>query len=487
MIIHKSPATATNDKHGLFNEHTVTTPGSSYTISEHDPVPLKSTRNSYTRPTIYHHDPGPRSMNNASLTRSTIFHHDPGPKSMINASSTRPMLFPYDPGPKDRPPLLNKNTVTTSGSSYTTSEHDPGPPNSQRNSCTRPTIYHHDSGPRSMINASPTRLMLIPYDPDPDNLRFRSRMITIEDYIHGFDQIPSRRQLKKIIAEIQTMYKRKDRKIRPVNTPLPDEIKTEGGVNPGVNSEANMTGKPSENVPRGSRLTPEGLASMKIDTGFLSNAEKQLFVDILFKYESAIAFDDSEMGLLRSEIEPPAVIHTVPHVPWQQQNIRLPFAMKEAATRIVKEKLAKGLLEPSQGPYRNRYFLVTKKLMDWRFINDVQLLNKITIRDSGMPPSVDEFSEDFAGYPITSAVDYYSGYDQISLDKRSRDLTVFLTEIGLLRNTRLPQGWTNSVAYFQRIMAKVHYRQIPHEVHPFLDDCGIKESKSRYDDAEISP
>lgn len=36
-------------------------------------------------------------------------------------------------------------------------------------------------------------------------------------------------------------------------------------------------------------------------------------------------------------------------------------------------------------------------------------------------------------------------------------------------------------------MAKVHNRQISHEVSPFLDDCGIKGSKDRYGDSEISP
>ncbi len=36
-------------------------------------------------------------------------------------------------------------------------------------------------------------------------------------------------------------------------------------------------------------------------------------------------------------------------------------------------------------------------------------------------------------------------------------------------------------------MAKVHFHQIPHEVHPFLDDCGIKGPKTRYDDVEITP
>ena len=78
-----------------------------------------------------------------------------------------------------------------------------------------------------------------------------------------------------------------------------------------------------------------------------------------------------------------------------------------------------------KGTIANRYFLIKKKSGKERFINDIHLLNGVTIRDSGMPPSVDEFSEDFAGYPITSSIDYYSGYDQISLDKRSRDLTAF--------------------------------------------------------------
>ena len=152
--------------------------------------------------------------------------------------------------------------------------------------------------------------------------------------------------------------------------------------------------------------------------------------------------------------------------------------MQQEATRQVHKKLKSGTLEFSQGPYRSRYFLVEKKNGKYRFINDVQALNKVTIRDSGMPPQVDEFSEDFAGYPIVSAIDYYSGYDQITLDEGSRDLTAFLSELGLVRRTTLPQGWCNSVATFQRVGGKVHCQQIPHEVWLFIDDMGIKGPKS---------
>jgi hypothetical protein len=323
--------------------------------------------------------------------------------------------------------------------------------------------------------------------PEYENLH-----ITVEFRDAGeLDKVLTKREWE---AMVDTLYKRKGKKIHPVNAPLPNGVKPSGEANfekavkiahrpPGDHRD----GKVGRKVLRGSRLTPERLAHMKIGGGMLSEEERQLFVDILFEFEGAIAFDDSEMGLLNPEIEPPVTIHTVPHVPWQQQNLRLPRAMQEEATRQVKEKLELGMLEFSQGPYRNRYFLVEKKDKRFRFISDVQQLNKVTIRDSGMPPSVDEFSEDFAGHPITSSIDYYSGYNQIMLDPASRDLTAFLTDLGLVRGTRLPQGWCNSVATFQRIVGKVHCQQIPHEVRLFIDDAGIKGPKTRYNDELVSP
>jgi hypothetical protein len=96
-------------------------------------------------------------------------------------------------------------------------------------------------------------------------------------------------------------------------------------------------------------------------------------------------------------------------------------------------------------------------------------------------------SEDFAGYPIISAINYFSDYYQISLDKRSHDLTALLLNLGLVRITRLPQGCMNSVATFQRVIGKVHYRHIPHEIRPLIDDIGIKGPKSRYGNEEIAP
>jgi hypothetical protein len=81
--------------------------------------------------------------------------------------------------------------------------------------------------------------------------------------------------------------------------------------------------------------------------------------------------------------------------------------MQEEATRHVKEKLANGILKFSQGPYRSRYFLVAKKIPGEKEIHQRRPTSeqKVTIRDSGMPPLVDEFSKDFAEYPILSSID----------------------------------------------------------------------------------
>ena len=105
---------------------------------------------------------------------------------------------------------------------------------------------------------------------------------------------------------------------------------------------------------------------------------------------------------------------------------------------MLKERLDKGILKYSEGPYKNLWFLVKKKtLRDYRLINSATHLNIIMRRDANLLPSVDEFAKEFAGYYIISLVDLYSGYDQILLYFKSRDLTVFFTPLRLLRNTTL--------------------------------------------------
>ena len=66
-----------------------------------------------------------------------------------------------------------------------------------------------------------------------------------------------------------------------------------------------------------------------------------------------------------------------------------------------------GILELSNAPYSNRWFTVPKKNGTLRFIQDPQPVNKVTIRNVGIGPSIDEFAEAFAGRSIYSIGDLY--------------------------------------------------------------------------------
>ena len=124
--------------------------------------------------------------------------------------------------------------------------------------------------------------------------------------------------------------------------------------------------------------------------------------------------------------------------------------------------------------------------MKYRLINAAMWLNKRTIRDATLPPTADEFAERFAGMLMVTLADLHSGYDQMTLDKRDRDMTAFHTPIGLLRLTSLPQGATNSVAQFVRTMHRI-LEAVYKEAGAFIDDIGIEGPKTDYDGEEAAP
>ena len=114
------------------------------------------------------------------------------------------------------------------------------------------------------------------------------------------------------------------------------------------------------------------------------------------------------------------------------------------------------VIEHCRGPYQNPWYLVKKSIPGkYRLVNLAVELNRVTVRDANLPPSADKFSEEFVGCTIPCLVDFFSGYNQVELDEESRDLTAFMTLLGLMRMTTLPQGATNSVAQFVRIILKI--------------------------------
>jgi hypothetical protein len=214
---------------------------------------------------------------------------------------------------------------------------------------------------------------------------------------------------------------------------------------------------------------------------FLWPEEVKLFKHILKLNEGAIAFDETEKGRFRDDYFSPYIIPVIEHEPWAERNIPIPEGIKNEVIELIKAKIASGVYEPSQASYRSRWFCIKKPNGKFRIVHDLQTLNSITIRDSGLPPIMDAFVEQFAGRACYTMADIFVGYDHRTLATESRDLTSFQTPLGLYRLTVLPQGATNSVPEFHTCVVFIFQDEIPHVAAPFIDDVSVKGPATRYE------
>ena len=104
-----------------------------------------------------------------------------------------------------------------------------------------------------------------------------------------------------------------------------------------------------------------------------------------------------------------------------------------------------------------------------------------------MLPIVDDFVEGFTGCQCYTVFDLFWGFDARKIHPKSRDLTAFMTPLGLLQITSLPTGFTNSPTEFQKCMVMVLQEEIPHIANIFIDDLPIKGPTTQYIDAHGKP
>ena len=177
---------------------------------------------------------------------------------------------------------------------------------------------------------------------------------------------------------------------------------------------------------------------MKLNVdGFLWPEEEKLFAHVMKLNEATLAFDESERGNFCSDYFSPYIIPVLPHEPWEYHNIPIPPGIHECVIQLLREKITAGLYEPTQSLYHSKWFCIMKKNGKIRIVHDLQPLNKVTIRDAGVPPILDDFVEPFASHQCYTIFDLFSQFDACSLHPDSRDLTSFMTPLSLLCHTTI--------------------------------------------------
>jgi len=112
-------------------------------------------------------------------------------------------------------------------------------------------------------------------------------------------------------------------------------------------------------------------------------------------------------------------------------------------------------------------------------------INKVTIKDVNISLNIEQFVKEFADLQAVSLVNMQSEYNQIKLNKRSCNMTGFMTVLDLLQHCTFIQEETNSVAQFCRAMVQILEDLIFNVCCMFLNNIAVKGPQTNYNDEEV--
>jgi len=195
--------------------------------------------------------------------------------------------------------------------------------------------------------------------------------------------------------------------------------------------------------------------------------------------EYALSWTSEELGSISDTVEPPHCIQLESsHKVWKDHVFRIPKNVIPMENAMIEESVQQGLFELTWGPNRTAHFLVPKRTGQCWFIISAVSANRHTLEDSRITPNIEEYSEAFAGLPISSRTDFHTGYNQKMLHDDSLDYMAFQTKQGMYRPTRLVQGATESVSAFVTVSQKILSALMGSIAETFIEHVSVKSPNS---------
>lgn len=121
----------------------------------------------------------------------------------------------------------------------------------------------------------------------------------------------------------------------------------------------------------------------------------------------------------------------------------------------IQNMLDAGIIRPSVSTFASPITLAPKEDGSLRLCTDYRILNNQTDLFPFPMPRIDEIIEETGGCKIFSRIDLCKGFWQIPLEEKYKMYTAFVTPFDVYEYNRLPFGWKNSAAWFQKMMNSV--------------------------------
>lgn len=155
--------------------------------------------------------------------------------------------------------------------------------------------------------------------------------------------------------------------------------------------------------------------------------------------------------------------------PVRKKPYPVPQAVKQTLKEEVTSMLESGIIEPSESSYCSPSVVVRKKDGSNRYCVDYRALNNVTVFDAEPMPRLDDLFQQIGPESnFLTKIDLSKGYWQIPLAPKTKPMTAFATELGLMQFTVLPFGLQGAPAAFSRLMRKV-LKGLPN-VKNYIDD-----------------
>ncbi|UYV84632.1 hypothetical protein LAZ67_X002921, partial [Cordylochernes scorpioides] len=140
----------------------------------------------------------------------------------------------------------------------------------------------------------------------------------------------------------------------------------------------------------------------------------------------------------------------------------------------IRSMLSEGIIKPSNSAFASPCIVIPKYNRDYRLCIDYRKINDETLLDPFPFPRIDDIINVFGGCRFFSRLDLKDGFWQLGISENTRKYTAFVTPSGHYEFLKLPFGWKNSPAKFQRIMTTILEDLLNEKVEAYIDDicCG---------------
>ncbi len=224
------------------------------------------------------------------------------------------------------------------------------------------------------------------------------------------------------------------------------------------------------------QIMPEYLQELWKESkeGLNETDQKQVF-DFILKNREIFAKSKDDMGLTNLVQHK---IDTGDAAPVILPARRLPIHQRQVEKDEIEAMLKRGVIEPSDSPWRAAIVLVPKKGKEkaYRCCIDFRGLNACSRLDSYRLARIDDSIDHLYGSRWFSTLDLQSGYWQVAMDPEDKIKTAFSCSQGHFHFLKMPFGLASAPATFQRLMEKVLSKLQYKTCLVYLDDVIVYSS-----------